>query len=146
MLKGNKIFSTSHSSRYCLASILRLNPSREMVLGKNWKFFSFIQRLSQLSRDCFATKSLSWKFQCVSRLISWLPNPWKTHVFSFYVADVTVFQTLSFSLALLLSNPLQLKINFHSNPIIFKQKSLQNHFKVCFPKHCFPFCLRLCSF
>ena len=107
-----------------------------MFLGKNWKIFNFILRLSRLSHDCFAIKSFLWKLQCVSRLISRLSNPWKTHVFSFYVVDVTVFQTLSFSLALLLSNPLQPKINFHSNLIIFKQKTLQNHFKLCFP-----FCL-----
>ena len=59
---------------------------------------------------------------------------------------MTVFQTLCFSLTLPLSNPLQPKISFLSNPIIFRQKSLQNHFKVCFPKHCFHFCLRLYSF
>ena len=38
-------------SHYCLASILRLNSSREMFLGKNWKFFKFIQRLSRLFHD-----------------------------------------------------------------------------------------------
>ena len=133
-------------SRYCLTSISRLKSSCEMVLGKNLKFFNFTQRLSRLSHDCFATKSFSRKLQCVSWLISRLPNLPKTHIFNFYVADVIVFQTLCFSLALPLLNPLQPKISFHSNPIIFKQKSLQNHFKVCFPKHCFHFCLRLCRF
>ena len=133
-------------SRYCLASISQLNSSRKWFLGKNWKFFNFIQRLSWLARNCFATKSFSRKLQCVSRLISRITNPRKTRVFCFYVTDVTVFQTLCFSLTLLLSNPLQPKISFLSNPIIFRQKSLQNHFKVCFPKHCFHFCLRLYSF
>ena len=148
MLKGNKIFSTSHrESRYCLVSILRLNPSREMVLGKNWKIFNSIQRLLWLSCDCFATKSFSRKLQCVSRLILRLPNPQKTRVFSFYVADETFFQNHFISLVLPLSNPSQPKIIFHSNPIIFKQKSLQNHFKVCFPKHFFfHFCLKFCRF
>ena len=117
-----------------------------MVLGKNWKIFNSIQRLLRLSCDCFATKSFSRKLQCVSRLILRLPNPRKTRVFSFYVADETFFQNHFISLVLPLSNPSQPKIIFHSTTIIFKQKSLQNHFKVCFPKHCFPFCLRLCSF
>ena len=63
------------------------------------------------------------KLQCVSRLISRLPNLRKTRVFSFYVADVTVFQTLSFSLVLPLLNPLQPKISFHSNPT-FSRKNL----------------------
>ena len=84
VLKGNKIISTSHrESRYCLASISRLNPSGEMVLSKNWKIFNFIQRLLRLSRDCFATKSFLRKLLCLSRLISRLPNPWKTYVLSF---------------------------------------------------------------
>ena len=134
-------------SCYCLVSISQLKSSCKIVLGKNWKFFNFTQRLSWLSRNCFTSKSFSWKLQYVSQLISQLPNSRKTCVFSFYVADVTVFQTLCFSLALPLSNyPLQPKISFHLNPIIFKQKYLQNHFKVCFPKHCFHFCLRLCRF
>ena len=147
MLKGSYIVNFSYSeSRYCLVSILRLNSSRKMFLGKNCKIFNFIPRLLQLSCNCFTTKNFSWKLQCVSRLISRLPNPRKMRVFSFYLVDVTIFQTLWFSLALPLSNPSQPKINFHSNPIIFKQKSLQNHFKVCFPKYCFHFCLRLCRF
>ena len=67
-------------------------------------------------------------------------------VFNFYVANVTFFQNHFISLILPLSNPSQSKIIFHYNPIIFKQKSLQNHFKVCFPKHCFHFCLKFCKF
>ena len=66
-------------SHYCLASILRLNSSREMFLGKNWKFFKFIQRLSRL----FHTKSFPQKLQCVSQLILRLSNPRKMRVFSF---------------------------------------------------------------
>ena len=61
--------------------------------------------------------------------------------FQFYKADVTVFQTLSISLALPLSNPSQPKIDFYLNPIIFSSKSLQNHFKVCFLKHYFIYVL-----
>ena len=128
MLKGNsKIIFSYRESRYCLTSISQLNSSREMVLGKNWNFSISYRGY----RDCFATNSFLQKLQCVSRLISRLPKPQKTRVFSFYVADVTVFQTFCFSLALPLSNPFQPKITFHSNPIIFNQKSLQNHFKVC---------------
>ena len=147
VLKGNKIISTSHrKSRYCLVSISRLNPFGEMVLGKNQKIFNFIQRLLRLSRDYFATKSFSRKRQCISRLILRLPNLQKTRVFNFYVVDVTFFQNHFISLVLPLSKPFQPKIIFLSNPIIFMQKSLQNHFKVCFPKHCFHFCLKFCRF
>ena len=35
-------------------------------LGKNWKIFNFIQRLSRLSHDCFVTKGFSRKLLCVS--------------------------------------------------------------------------------
>ena len=113
-----------------------------MFLGKNWKFFISYRGY----RDCFVTKCFSQKPQSFSRLISRLFNLRKTHVFNFFVADVTVFQNFLTSLALPLSNPSQPKITFHLNPIIFKQKSLQNHFKVCFPKHCFHFCLKFCRF
>ena len=120
---------------------------REYFITKLFSRNVFRQKLKKFSfshqgyRDYFATKSFSRKLQCDSRLISQLSNPQKTRVFSFYVANVTVFQNFFTSLALPLSNPSQPKINFHSNPIIFKQKSLQNHFKVCFPKHCFTFVL-----
>ena len=46
-----KITFSYRESRYYLASISQLNSSRKMFLGKNWKFFNSIQRLSQLSRD-----------------------------------------------------------------------------------------------
>ena len=75
-----------------------------------------IATVSQLSCDCFVTKSFSRKLQCVSRL----PNPRKIRVFSFYVADVTIFQILCFSLTLPLSNPSQPKINFHSKTHLFQ--------------------------
>ena len=42
--------------------------------------------------DCLATKSFSRKLQCVLQL----PNLQKTHVFSFYAVDMTVFQALCF--------------------------------------------------
>ena len=67
-----------------------------MFLGKNWKIFKFIQRLSQLYRDCFMTKSFSRKLQCVSWLISRLSNMRKTSVFSFIRQMWQVFKTLSF--------------------------------------------------
>ena len=65
----------------------------------------------------------------------------KNACFQFYIANVTIFQTLCFSLTLPLSNPSQCKITFDSYPIILKQKSLQNHFKVFFL-----FCFIFCSF
>ena len=56
------------------------------------------------------------------------------------------FKPLNFPSHCLSSNPSQPKIIFHSNPIIFKQKSLQNHFKVCFSKHCFHFSFNFADF
>ena len=90
-----------------------------MFLGKNWKFFISYQGY----RDCFVTKCFSQKPQSFSRLISRLFNLRKMHVFSFYVADVTVFQNFLTSLALPLSNPPQPKINFLSTPS-FSTKNL----------------------
>ena len=66
------------------------------VFRQNWNFLKFIQRLLRLYRYYFVTKSFSQKFQYVSRLISRLSNSRKMHVFSFYVADVTSFQTHNF--------------------------------------------------
>ena len=147
MLKGNKFFSTSHKeSRYCLASISRLNPSRKMVLGKNWKIFNFIQRLSRLSRDCFVTKSFSRKLQCVSWLILRLPNPWKTRVFSFYVANVTFFQNHFTSLAPPLSNPLQPKSHFLSKTHLFQDNLCIITSRYVFLTLFSSFLLRLCKF
>ena len=56
------------------------------------------------------------------------------------------FKHLDFPSHCLSSNPFQPKIIFHSNPILFKQKSLQNHFKVCFSKHCFHFSFNFANF
>ena len=135
MLKGNyKVtfsYSESHyclvsisrlnsfsynESHYCLASISRLNSSCKMFLGKKLEIFHFIPRLSQLSRDCFATKCFSQKPQCVSRLISQLPNSWKMRVFNFYVVDVTVFQIFCFPSHCLSRTPLNAKSIFTQTP------------------------------
>ena len=48
-------------SRYCLAGISLLTLLVKCFLGKSWNFFNFIQRLSRLSCDCFATKRFSRK-------------------------------------------------------------------------------------
>ena len=74
------LFRTSH---YCLAGISLLTLLAKCFLGKNWNFFNFIQRLSRLSCECFATKRFSQKLQCVSRLILRLPNSEKMCIFSF---------------------------------------------------------------
>ena len=109
-----------------------------MFLGKKLEIFHFIPRLSQLSHDCFATKCFSRKPQCVSRLISRLSNSQKMRVFNF-----SKFPHFPRNASL---EPLSTQNQFSLNPIIFKQKSLRNHFKVCFPKHCFHFCLRFYRF
>ena len=113
-----------------------------MFLGKNWKFFNFIQRLSRLSRDCFATKSFSRKLQCVSRL----PDPRKMHVSSFYVANVTFFQNHFSSLTLPLSNPSQPKINFHSKTHLFQDNLCKITSRYVFLTLFSSFLLRLCRF
>ena len=117
-------YSESH---YCLVSISRLNSSHKMFLGKNWKIFISYQG----NRDCFMTKCFSRKPQCVSRLIPRLSNPRKTRVFSFYIADVTVFQTLCFPSRCLSRTPLNPKSIF-SQPHHFQAKifakSLQGMF------------------
>ena len=56
------------------------------------------------------------------------------------------FSNISFFRRTASLEPFSTQNQFSLNPIIFKQKSLQNHFKVCFPKHCFHFCLRLHRF
>ena len=118
MLKGNYKVTFSYSeSRYCLASISRLNSSREMFLGKKLEIFHFIPRLSQLSHDCFATKCFSRKPQCVSRLISRLSNSQKMRVFNF-----SKFPHFPRTASL---EPLSTQNQFSLNPIIFKQKSLR---------------------
>ena len=129
------VFFFKNWFRGCFARSSRLRASHEMCLGEikshifiqialllphkyfatklfSWNVFRqklenfhFIPRLLRLSHDCFATKCFSRKPQCVSWLISRLSNPRKTRVFSFYVANVTCFQTLLTSLTLPLSNP-----------------------------------------
>ena len=106
------VFFFKNWFRDCFTRSSRLRASHEMCL-RELKSHIFIQRVSLLPRKYFATKLFSWnvfrqkleifqfhtktistisrKLQCVSRLISWLPNPRKTHVFTFYVADVTFF-------------------------------------------------------
>ena len=49
-------------------------------------------------------------------IVSLLSNSWKTHVFNFYVADVTGFQTLSFPPLNLSWTTLQPKTYFSSKP------------------------------
>ena len=44
----------------------RLSTSRERRLRQKLENTNFIQRLSQLSRDCFATRSFPQKFLCFS--------------------------------------------------------------------------------
>ena len=44
-------------SHYCLASILRLNSSREMFLGKNLKIFNFAQSLDTVLRPKVSRES-----------------------------------------------------------------------------------------
>ena len=105
-------------SPYCLTTISRLRSSCEMVLGKNWKFFNFTQRLLRLSRDCFTTKSFSRNLQCVSQL----PNPQKMHVFSFYVADVTVFSNTLFFPRTASLKPLSTQNLFSLKPHHFQAK------------------------
>ena len=77
---------------------------------------------------------------------SLLSNPRKTRVFSFIMQMWHFFKHLNFPSHYLSSNPYQPKIIFQLNPIIFKQKSLQNHFKVCFSKHCFHFSFNFVDF
>ena len=80
-LREINFFSISYrKSHYCLTSILRLKPSREMIFRKKIGKFSIQYRGY---RDCFMTKSFLWKLLCFSWLILRLPNPWKTRVFSF---------------------------------------------------------------
>ena len=55
-------------SRYCLASISRLNSSHEMFLGKNWKFSNLYKGYCDCLTTFFATKGFSQKLQYVSRL------------------------------------------------------------------------------
>ena len=139
VLNGNYKVTFSYSkSRYCLMSILRLNSSCEMFLGKNWIFFNSYRGY----HDCIVTNSFSRKFLSFSgpfcdcfAIVSLLPNPRKMRVFSFYVADVTSFQKLLTSLALPLSNLSQPKTIFHSNPINSKLVFYNFNFKVCFLKH-----------
>ena len=69
----------------------------------------------------------------------------KNMCFQFYMANVTVFQKLSFSLTLPLSSPFHPKIFFHSNPNVFKLVFYFFNFKVCFLKHSLHFCVGLCS-
>ena len=86
----NFFVNSYRESRYCLVSISWLTTSRKMFLGKNWKFFQSIQRLSQLSRNLFTTNSFSRKLlsfsghsrYCIAT-VSLLPNLQKTLVFSF---------------------------------------------------------------
>ena len=117
-----------------------------MFLGKNFKFFKFIQRLLRLSRDCFTTKSFSWKLQCVSWLISRLSNLQKTCVFSFIRQMWQVFKTLLFPSLRLSRTPFNLKPFFTQTSSFSSKKSLQNHFKVCFPKIVFIFVLDYADF
>ena len=67
-------------------------------------------------------------------------------VFSFYVADVTVFQTLKLSLTLPLFEPFSNQNHFSLKPHHFHANILQNHFKVCFSKHCFHFSFNFVDF
>ena len=67
-------------------------------------------------------------------------------VFSFIMQIWQFFKHIDFPSHYLSSNPSQLKIIFHSYPIIFKHKSLQNHFKVCFSKHYFHFSFNFANF
>ena len=78
-----KLHFLFRKSRYYLAGILLLTLIAKCFLGKNWNFFNFIQRLSRLSCECFATKHFSRKLQCVSRLILRLLNSQKMCIFSF---------------------------------------------------------------
>ena len=78
-------------------------------LSRDLMLLAKILCFSGTSRDCFAT-------------VSPLSNPRKTRVFSFYIADVTVFQNYQTSLAQPLSNFFNPKSLFHSypfNPSIF---------------------------
>ena len=152
MLRGNyKVTFSYKKSGYCLASISWLNSSSKMFLGKNWKFFKFIQRLSWLSCDLFATNSFSRKLLRFNghscdyiATITLLPNLRKMRVFRLYVADVTCFQNTLISLALLSSNLPQPKTIFHSNPITLKFIFCISNFKVCFLNHFLHVFLRLC--
>ena len=110
--------------RGCFARSSRLRASREKCL-RELNFFVISHRNSR-----YCLMSISWLIAshesfCASVAIlvtlSLLSNPRKTRVFSFYVANVTVFQNFLISLAKPLSNHFQPKSLFHSNPIIFKQ-------------------------
>ena len=61
-----KILFSYKEYRNYLATISRPSTSLKMIFRKNWKNISFIQRLSRLSRNCFATKIFSRKLLCFS--------------------------------------------------------------------------------
>ena len=114
-----KFFSSSYRGyRNSLAPVLWLRASHE----------SF-----SMSRDFLVTASL-------------LSNPRKTRVFSFLCSRCDRFSNTLISLAKPLFEPFSTQNYFYSNPIIFKHKPLQNHFKVCFSKHFFLFSFNCADF
>ena len=79
-----------------------------------------------------------------SRLISRLSNQRKTRVFSFIRMMWQFFKHSLFPSHCLSWTSLNPNLFFSQNPIIFKLNFCKINFKVCFLKHSFHFCLRLC--
>ena len=79
----SKVTFSYRKSRYCLVSISRLNPSHEMIFRQKLEKYKFhteaIVTVLRLKAS-HETSVLQW---CFSQLISRLPNPRKTRVFSF---------------------------------------------------------------
>ena len=111
------------------------------VFRQKLKILNFTQRLLRLSRDCFTTKSFSQKLQCVSRLISWLPNP-QERVFSILYSRCDGFSKTLYFPHLESLKPPQPKNTFHSNTL--KLIFCISNFKVCFLKHFLHVCVGLC--
>ena len=90
-----KITFSYRNSRYCLVSISQLTSSHKMVFRQKLIFL----RSHRNFRDCLPPNSrLIASLESICALVahfatnSLLPNPQKTHVFNFYVANVTFFQ------------------------------------------------------
>ena len=141
MFKGILKISFSYREYHnCLVTISWLNPSHEMIFRQKLEKYKFhteaIVTVLRLKAS-HETSVLQWCF-------SWLPNPRKMCVFSFIRQMWQFFKHSLFPSPCLSRTPLNPKLIFTQTPSFFKQKSLQNHFKICFLKHYFHLCLRFC--
>ena len=89
------------------------------VFRQKLKILNFTQRLLRLSRDCFTTKSFSRKLQCVSRLISWLPNP-RERVFSILYSRCDGFSKTLYFPRIASLEPLSTQNHFSLKPQCFQ--------------------------